>query len=140
MVEQHGLRADHVPDCDDRKIEAPRLACFRIRGRRPGGTHAGTQDIRTDYEIALGIDRPAWPDHRLPPARFPRDRMHARDMLVSSERMANQHRVGTLRVERSVGLVGNLEWREVYAGVEPERLVGSKIGHQRLTRLIRFAR
>jgi hypothetical protein len=35
-VEEHGLRAHHVADGDDRKFQAPRLAGLRI-GRRGAG-------------------------------------------------------------------------------------------------------
>src|SRR5262245_33255098 len=54
--------------------------------------------------------------------------------------MADQHRIRTLRVERPICLVGNLEWRELHAGVELERLVGSEPGDQRVARVVRFAR
>src|SRR5262245_20531717 len=139
MVEQHGLRAHHVADCNDRKIKAPWFACFRIRRRWPGGAHASTQNIRADHKIALGIDRPAGADHRFPPARFPRYRMHTGAVLVSCEGMTNQHGIRTLRVECAIGLEGNLEWREIDAGVEFERLISAKMGDQRLAGLIHLA-
>src|SRR4029453_11839896 len=66
--------------------------------------------------------------------------MHAGDVLVAGQRMADQHRVRTLRVERPICLIGNLEWRELHAGIELERLVGSEPGDQRVARLVRFAR
>ena len=61
-------------------------------------------------------------------------------MLVAGERMADQHRIAALGIERAVGLVGDLEWREVDAGVEPERLVRAEADDERIARMIRLAR
>jgi hypothetical protein len=66
--------------------------------------------------------------------------MNACNVLIAGQSMADQHRVRTLRVERPICLIGNLEWRELHAGVELERLVGSEPGDQRVARLVRFAR
>ena len=111
MVEQHRLRAHHVADGDDREIEAPGLAGRRIGRGRPGGAHAGADHVRADDEIALGVDRPAGADHGLPPARLAGDRMDVGDVLVAGQRVADQHRVAALGIERAVGLVGDLERR-----------------------------
>ena len=97
MVEQHRLRAHHVADGDDRKIEAPRLAGLRIGRGRPGRAHAAADHVRADDEIALGVDRLAGADHGLPPARLAGDRMHVGDMLVAGQRVADQDGVAALR-------------------------------------------
>ena len=60
-------------------------------------------------------------------------------MLIAGERMANQDRVRTLGVERAVGLIGNLKWDQLHAGIELEWLIGAKMSDRRLMRLIRFA-
>ena len=140
MIEQHGLRAHHVADGDDREIEAPGLAGRRIGRGRAGGAHAAADHVRADHEIALGVDRLAGPDHGLPPAALAGDRMLARHVLVAGERVADQHRIGALGIERAVGLVGDLERRELDAGVELERLVGAEIGDGRVARSVRLAR
>ena len=126
MIEQHRLRAHHVADGDDRKIQAPRRVGLRIGRRRTGRAHAGADDVRADHEIALGVDRAAGPDHRLPPTGFAGDRMNIGDVLVAGERVADQHRVGAVGIQCAVGLVGDLKRREVDAGVEPQRLVRTK--------------
>ena len=60
-------------------------------------------------------------------------------VLVAGQRVADQHRVAALGVERAVGLVGDLPGRKIDAGVEPQRLVRAKAHDQRM-RLVRFAR
>ena len=109
MVEQHRLRAHHVANGDDRKVEAPRHAGVGIGRRRPGGAHAAAEDIGADDEIALGVDRPAGADHGLPPAGLAGQRMGVGDVLIAGERMADQHGVAALGIERAVGLIGDLE-------------------------------
>src|SRR5215470_1468493 len=54
--------------------------------------HAAADHVHADDEVALGIDRAARPDHRLPPAGLLGDRMDVGDVLVASKRMADQHR------------------------------------------------
>ena len=140
MIEQHGLRAHHVADGDDGKFQAPRLAGRRVNRGRAGGAHAGAHHVRADHEIALGVDRLAGTDHGFPPARFLGDRMQAGHVLVAGERVAHQHGIGALGIERAVGLVGDLEGCELDAGIELERLVGPEAHHKRLMRMVRFAR
>ena len=66
--------------------------------------------------------------------------MLARHVLVAGERVADQHRIGALGVERSIGLVGDLEWRKLHAGIELERLVGPEAHDKRVARIVRLAR
>ena len=129
MVEQHRLRTHHVANGDDGKIQAPRLAGFRIDRRRAGRAHAGADHIRADHKIALGVDRPARTDHGLPPARLLGNGMHARDVLVARERMTNQHGVGARGIQLAIGLVGDLKRGELDAGVEPQ-VAGPRTGRR----------
>ena len=140
MVEQHRLRAHHVADGDDRKFETVGLAGLRIDRGRPGRAHAAADHVGADDEIALGVDRLAGTDHGFPPAVLPGHRMHARDMLVAGQRMADQDGVAALGIEPAIGLVGDLERRQLDAGIELERLVGPEPHHERLARAVRLAR
>src|SRR5262249_40715080 len=139
MIEQHRLSTNHVADGDDWKFEAPGLAGLRICGGRPGAPHAAADHVRADDEIALTVNRPAGPDHGLPPARLLSYRMDVGDMLVAGQGMTDQHRIGALGVERAVGLISDLERAKIDAGIELERLVGAK-AHDRRMQMIRLAR
>ena len=139
MIEQHRLRAHHVADGDDGKVEAPGLAGRRIGRGRPGGAHAAADDVGADDEITVGVDRLAGPDHGLPPARLAGDRMVVDHVLVAGQRMADQDGVAALGIQRAVGLVGDLQWAEIDAGIEPQRLIHGKAHDQRM-RIVRFAR
>ena len=77
-IEQHRLRAHHVADGDDGKVEAVRLAGRRIDFGRPRRAHAAADDIGADDEEAVGVDGLARPDHRVPPAGLAGDGMAAR--------------------------------------------------------------
>ena len=105
----------------------------------PVDAHAGADHVRADHEIALGVDRPARPDHGLPPARLLGHRMDVGDVLVAGEGVADQHRVAALGVERAVGLIGDLERGEIDAGIEPKRLVHAEADDERM-RIVRLAR
>ena len=65
--------------------------------------------------------------------------MHVGDVLVAGQRVADQHGVGALGVERAVGLVGDLERRQLDAGVEPQRPVGAEPRDQRIARRVGLA-
>ena len=137
VIDQHRLRTHHVADGDDRKIEAIGLAGRRIDRGRPGRAHAAADHVRADDEIAVGVDRLAGADHDVPPAALAGDRMDVMDMLVAGQRVTHEHGVALRRIERAVGLVGDLERREIDAGIELQRLVGAKTHHLRM-RVLRF--
>jgi hypothetical protein len=61
------------------------------------------------------------------------------DVLIAGQRMADQHRVAALGIERAIGLIGDLPGGEIEPGIEPQRLVGAKAHHRRMRR-IRLAR
>ena len=60
-------------------------------------------------------------------------------MLIAGQRMADQNGVGAVGIEFAIGLVGDLERREIDAAIEPQRLVGAEQRDQR-TRMIRLLR
>ena len=65
--------------------------------------------------------------------------MHVGDVLIAGERVADQHRIAALGIERAVGLIGDLERREIDAGIEPQRLVEPET-HDRRMRVVGLAR
>jgi hypothetical protein len=78
MVDQHRLRAHHVADGDDRKVEAIGLAGRRIGRGRAGRAHAAAEHVGADDEEAVGVDRPAGADHRSPTSRLAGDGIRRR--------------------------------------------------------------
>ena len=72
---------------------------------------------------------------------LPVTRMHVGDMLVAGQRMADQDGVGAVGVEFAIGLIGDLERREIDAAIEPQRLVRAELRdlRRRMIRLMRRA-
>jgi len=138
-IEQHRLCAHHVRNGDDRKIEAPQFSGRGIDRGRPGRAHAAADHIGADDVVAIGIERPAGSDHGFPPAGLAGDRMHIGDMLIAGQRMADQNGVGALGVERAIGLIGDLERRQVDTAIERQRLIRAEFRDRR-TRVIRLVR
>ena len=138
-VEQHGLRAHHVGNGDDRKIQPPGLAGGRIGRGRTGRAHAAADHVRADDEVSVGIERPAGTDHDFPPAGLAGQRMHIGDVLIAGQRMADQNGVGAIGIEFAIGLIGDLERREIDAAIELQRLVDAELRHRR-SRMIGLVR
>jgi len=53
-------------------------------------------------------------------------------VLIAGQRMADQHRVAAVRIQRAIGLVGDLEGSQLDAGIELKRLVGAEAHHRRM--------
>ena len=136
MVDQHGLRPDHVANGDDGELERVRPA-MRSGGGRAGRAKAAAEHVGADDEEALGVDGSAGPDHRLPPAGLVGHGILVCDVLVAGERMADQDGVGAVRIERAIGLVGDAERRQRHAAVQAQRLVGGK-AHDPARRCVRL--
>ncbi len=138
-VDQHGLRAHHVGNGDDRKIQPPQFAGGGIGRGRPGRAHAAADHVRADDEVTVGIERAAGTDHGFPPAGLAGHRMDVGDVLIAGQRMADQDGVGAIGIELAIGLIGDLERREIDAAIELQRLVDAELRHQR-TRMVRLMR
>ena len=107
------------------------LAGGGIGRGRPGRAHAAADHVAADDEVAVGVERPAGTDHGLPPAGLAGDRMHIGDMLIAGQRMADQDGVGAVGIEFAIGLIGDLERRQIDAAIELQRLVHAELRHQR---------
>ena len=130
-VEQHGLRADHVGNGDDGKIQPPRLAGGRIGRGRTGRAHAAADHVRTDDEVLVSIERPAGTDHDLPPAGLAGQRMQIGDMLIERQRVADQNDVGAIGIQFAISLIGDLERREIDTAIEFQRLIDAERRYRR---------
>ena len=117
------LRVDPVLDGDHREVAAPRPPGVRVERQGPRGAEAAAEVVHADDEEALRVERLARPDHVVPPADV---------VLVAGvvpghvvrrvQRVADEHRVGLVGVERAVRLVRQLEPRQPLPARELQRL------------------
>jgi hypothetical protein len=52
------------------------------------------------------------------------------DVLIACECVADHHRIRALRIKRPIGLVSDLKWRELDAGIQLQRLVRPEAHHK----------
>ena len=107
MIDEQRLRAHHVGDGHDRKIEPVGLACLQIDGGRTGRAHAAAEDIGTDDKEPVGVERFARAHHGLPPAWAAGDGVRIGDVLVAGQSVTEENGVGFGRIESAIGLVGD---------------------------------
>jgi hypothetical protein len=65
--------------------------------------------------------------------------VHIGDVLVAGQRMTDQDRIGALRIELAIGLIGDLERTKFNTGIEFERPVTVEMRDERM-RIVRLAR
>ena len=118
------LRIDPVLDRDHRKVRAVGLAGLGVDAGGAGGAEAAAEIVHANDEESAGIERLARPDHVVPPADvFRIVGVKAGDVVGSVERVADQHGVRFIGVERAVGLVGEVVGIEHRAAPECERRI-----------------
>ena len=111
VIEQMTLGFHHVPDGDDRELQAVGASAGRVDGGRPGGTHAAAEHIGTNHEQAVGVEGLAWPDAVVPPADAAIRRVQATGrMRVAAQGMQHQDGVRARGVERAIRLIGQGNW------------------------------
>ena len=109
------------------KIDAVGLVRLRVDRGRPGRAHAAAEDVGADDEEAVGVDRLAGADERLPPAGLLRNRMLACDILVAGERVADEDGVRFGGIQRAVGHVGDRHRRQHLVAVEAQGLAHGQV-------------
>src|SRR6185503_16309784 len=102
-------------------------ASGRIDLARAGRAHAGAQHIDADHKIAIGVDRLAGSDHRLPPPRLAGDGVGFGNELIPGQGVADEDGIGALSVEFAVSLISDGERPELGAGIKCEGLLASKL-------------
>ena len=103
------------------------MPVFGSDAGRPGRAHAAAEDVGADDEEAVGVDRLAGADQRLPPAGLVGDRVLAGDVLIAGQRVADEDGVRLGGVQRAVGLVGDRDRRQRLVAVEPQRLARGQV-------------
>ena len=124
------LCLDHVPDRDDRKIDPVSFTGCRVDRCRAARAHAATNDVRADHKEAVGVDRAPGADQQLPPARFAGFRMDVRAVLVAGQGMADQDGVRLVRIEFTVGLIGDPEGAQNLTTLELQTRTVGEIHHR----------
>ena len=74
-------------------------------------------------EEAVGVDRPPGADQPVPPAAPRRVAVMPGGVRVAGQRVVDEDRVAAVRVQRPVGLVGDLDRAERRARLQDERVV-----------------
>ena len=122
-VQQPGLGVDPVLHRDHRKVRAVDAAGVGVHVHRPGRAEARSQVVDADDEEAVGVHRLARADHGVPPALGALlAGVGAGDVVRRVERMADEHRVAALRVQRAVGLVRETVVADRRTALQGERL------------------
>ena len=121
------LRVHPVLDRDEREVGAPGFPGRRIRRQRPGRAEAAAEIVDPDDEEAVGVERLARADHVVPPADVVGLlRVVAGHVVRCIERVADEHGIGAVGIERAVRLVGEFELRQRPAAGERQRRVEAR--------------
>ena len=108
-IGESGLRIDPVLDRHQREVGAPGRAGGGIGGQRPGRSEAAAEVVDADDEEPVRVERLARADHVVPPPDVVGGvGVVAGDVMRGVQRMADQHRIRALGIERAVRLVGEL--------------------------------
>ena len=106
-VQEPRLGIHPVLHRDHGEIGAIDLACVGVGVHGAGGAEARAQIVDADDEEAVGVHRLARPDHVVPPAlAFRLAFVDARDVVGGIERVAHEHGVALVGIQRTVGFVG----------------------------------
>ena len=94
---------------DHRKVCTVNFSGVRVGLHRPGGAEAGAEIVHPDDKKMVGIDRLARANHGVPPTfGFWLALIHAGNMVRCIQGVANQHRVGPVRIQAAISLVAQV--------------------------------
>ena len=111
QVDETLLRVDHVLDGHQREVAAIRNLCGRVDDARPGRPAAPAEHVRADDEQTIGVDGLARTHEPVPPTRLIVF-VVPREVRVTRDRMADEHRVAAVLVECPVRFVRDLDaWK-----------------------------
>src|ERR1017187_798942 len=106
------MYGDEVANGKQREAKAVGAARARIDRRRPSRAGAAAEEVRTHDEEPLGIKRAPGTDDAVPPATPAWVPVVSSSVCIATERVAYEHRVSPIGVERAIGLIGDLYRRE----------------------------
>ncbi len=118
-VDQLFLGSHHVLNGDRGKVDRPGVVtCMALGAAGACRAHASTQNIRTDHEKTLCVDRLARPHQGIPPAWFAGERVLFSHILVTGQGMADQNRVVFLCTECAICSVCDFQPLERHAAIQ----------------------
>ena len=117
------LYLDEIRDREERKLESVRRAGRGVDARWPRRSLTASQEVRADNEEAIGVDRFARADQRVPPARVRGIAVVAGRVGVTRQGMADHNDVVVACGSLAICLVRHLDGRKGLARVEHERVV-----------------
>ncbi len=120
MIQQHGLRTHHVCDGDHWEPHRVGFTGRRIEDSRAARSHAATQNICANDEVAIRINWQTLPHQAPPPAGPARHRVLRRYILIHRQRVADEDDVRFIRVHPPIGFIGDVDRRERGAAVQPQ--------------------
>src|SRR4051795_8860301 len=103
MVDKALLGAHHVADRHCRKVSAPTLLGIVAKCQWTGAAHAAAQHVWTNDKKPIGVNRPTGPDDHIPPTGLPGNGMALGNILITCERVADQHGIAAVGVQSSIG-------------------------------------
>ena len=105
-VDHTGLRIYPIFDRHHWEIGTVGFARVWVGVHRAGGAKAGAQVIDANDKELVGVERFAWADHVVPPTlALGLALVHASNMVRSIERVTDQHGIGLVSVQRTVGFI-----------------------------------
>ena len=117
------MRVDPVFHGDERKIRAVRARSFGVDRQRAGRAKTRAEVVDADDKEPIRINRFARPDHVVPPADVLRlAGVNTGNVMRGIERVADQNRVGFVRIQRAVGFKGEIVGAQGRAAGERERI------------------
>ena len=127
-VRQKGLRGDPVPHRHHREVRSVNSARFRIDRTWSGAAVAATEVVEAHHVEVIRVDRLAGTDAVVPPAGpLVFGAVIAGGMVMSRQRVTDEHRVRTRGIQLAVRFVDEIYARQDAPAQQRNRLVESQV-------------